>query len=111
MIVVAFDDATLMREGRDPVSERFTPPLYHRYKEIAHVPFGVHVTLAPYAGRPTETAWRAPLQRLLDHVVAAEAGLGAVGLPESRMARQRRGYDGFHPLPAFGTGRGEALPA
>jgi len=90
VIVIAFDDATLMREGREPVTASFTPPLVHRYKEIAHIPFGVHVTLAPYAGRPSEIAWRAPLQRLLDHVVAAEAALGTVGIPEVHMARERR---------------------
>ncbi len=90
VIVIAFDDATLLREGREPVSASFTPPLFHRYKEIAHIPFGVHVTLTPYAGRPAETAWRAPLQRLLDHVVAAEGMLGTVGIPEARMARERR---------------------
>lgn len=90
VIVIEFDSATLMREGREPVSENFTPPLYHRFKEIAHIPFGVHVTLAPYAGRPTETAWRAPLQRLLDHVAAVEVVLGTVGFPETRIARERR---------------------
>lgn len=90
VIVVAFDDAMLMREGREPVTANFTPPLFHRYKEIAHIPFGVHVTLAPYVGRPSETAWRVPLQRLLDHVVAAEAALGTVGIPEAHMARERR---------------------
>ena len=90
VIVIAFDDATLLREGREPVTANFTPPLYHRFKEVAHIPFGVHVTLAPYAGRPAETAWRAPLQRLLDHVVAAEAALRTVGIPEARMARERR---------------------
>jgi hypothetical protein len=90
VIVIAFDDATLMREGREPVTESFTPPLYHRFKEIAHIPFGVHVTLAPYAGRPTETAWRAPLQRLLDHALAAEPVLNTVGIPDSRIARERR---------------------
>lgn len=90
VIVIAFDDATLMREGRDPVTETFMPALYHRYKQVAHIPFGIHVTLTPYAGRPTETTWRQPLQRLLDHVVAAEGAIGTVGIPESRMARQRR---------------------
>lgn len=90
VIVIAFDDATLMREDREPVTANFTPPLYHRFKEIAHIPFGVHVTLAPYAGRPAEAGWRAPLQRLLEHVVAAEAALGTVGIPEARLARERR---------------------
>jgi hypothetical protein len=90
VIVIAFDEATLMREGREPITANFTPPLYHRFKEIAHIAFGVHVTLTPYAGRPTETAWRAPLQRLLDHVVAVEGALGTIGIPEARMARERR---------------------
>lgn len=90
VIVIAFDDATLLREGHEPATATFTPPLYHRYKEIAHVPFGVHVTLAPYADRPTDTAWRAPLRRLLEHVVAAEAVLGGVGIPEGRLARERQ---------------------
>lgn len=90
VIVIEFDAATLMRDGREPVTESFTPPLYHRFKEIAHIPFGVHVTLAPYAGRPVDTAWRAPLQRLPDHAVAVEAVLGTVGFPEARIARERR---------------------
>jgi hypothetical protein len=90
VIVIAFDDATLMREGREPVTANFTPPLYHRFKQVAHIPFGVHVTLAPHAGRPAEAAWRAPLRRLLDHVVAAEGALGTVGLPDARMTRERR---------------------
>lgn len=90
VIVIAFDDATLMREGHEPITANFTPALFHRFKEVAHIPFGVHVTLVPYAGRPTETAWRAPLQRLLDHVAAAEGALGDVGIPEARLARERR---------------------
>lgn len=90
VIVIAFDDATLMREGHEPITANFTPALFHRFKEVAHIPFGVHVTLVPYAGRPTETGWRAPLQRLLDHVAAAEGTLGGVGIPEARIARERR---------------------
>lgn len=90
VVVIAFDEATLMREGHEPVTANFTPPLFHRFKEVAHIPFGVHVTLVPYVGRPTETAWRAPLRRLLDHVVAAESVLGTIGIPEARMARERR---------------------
>ena len=90
IMVVAFDDAILLRDGHEPVKAAFTPPLYHRYKEIAHIPFGVHITLAPYADRAGETGWRAPLQRLLDHVIRAEKSLETVGIPADRMARQRR---------------------
>jgi hypothetical protein len=90
VIVIAFDEATLLRDGREPATANFTPPLFHRFKEIAHIPFGVHITLAPYVGRAAETGWRAPLQRLLDHVVAAEGAIDKVGIPENRLARERR---------------------
>ena len=36
-IVLAFDDATLLRVGTAPVTETFNPPLYHRYKQVGHV--------------------------------------------------------------------------
>ncbi|TXL82001.1 hypothetical protein FHP25_02735 [Vineibacter terrae] len=92
-IVVAFDDATLLRADAPAQTESFTPPLYHRYKEVAHLPLGLWSTLAPWVDRPGQTAWRAPLQALLERARAARATLEGVGFPPDRLGRQQQIFD------------------
>lgn len=91
-IVVVFDDATLLRAGQPAESESFTPPLYHRYKDVAHVALGAWATLAPWTDRSEQT-WVAPLTALLQRARAARATLDAVGFPADRLARQRLIFD------------------
>ncbi len=92
-IVVSFDDATLLRADAPAQTESFTPPLYHRYKEVAHLPLGLWSTLAPWVDRPEQTAWRAPLQALLERARAARATLEGVGFPPDRLGRQQQIFD------------------
>lgn len=91
-IVVAFDDATLLRTGLPAETQSFTPPLYHRYKDVAHVALGVWATLAPWTDRDSRT-WAAPLEALLQRARAARATLDDVGFPADRLARQRLIFD------------------
>jgi len=91
-IVVAFDEATLLRAGQPAETESFTPPLYHRYKDVAHVALGTWATLAPWVDRSDQT-WVAPLNALLQQARAARATLDAVGFPADRLARQRLIFD------------------
>jgi hypothetical protein len=87
-IVVGFDEATLLRADAAALTEPFTPPLYHRYKEISHLPLGVWATLAPWLERPGETPWITPLGALLERAHAARAAVDGVGFPADRLARQ-----------------------
>ncbi|HKU97396.1 MAG TPA: hypothetical protein VJR58_19065 [Vineibacter sp.] len=91
-IVVVFDDATLLRAGQPAATESFTPPLYHRYKDVAHVALGVWATLAPWVDR-TDQTWMAPLTALLQQARAARASLDAIGFPADRLARQQLIFD------------------
>jgi hypothetical protein len=87
-IVVGFDEATLLRAGESPRTEPFTPALYHRYKEISHLPLGVWATLAPWLDRPGETPWKTPLASLLERAHAARAAVDSIGFPSDRLPRQ-----------------------
>ncbi|MGH7004037.1 MAG: hypothetical protein ACREIP_08820, partial [Alphaproteobacteria bacterium] len=55
VIVVQFDDLHLSRAG-NVRTERFTPPIYHEYKTIAHIPLALYVKLARHVGRPFDPA-------------------------------------------------------
>ncbi len=88
-IVLAFDDATLLRAGAAAVTETFNPPLYHRYKQVGHVPLGVWATLAPWTGAANDAGWREPLSTLLTRTEAARASLDTAGFPADRLARQQ----------------------
>uniref|UniRef100_UPI00259FFC19 hypothetical protein n=1 Tax=Klebsiella pneumoniae TaxID=573 RepID=UPI00259FFC19 len=44
-IFVEFDELVLLRTGQLPLKANYTPSLYHRYKQVAHLPLGIWATL------------------------------------------------------------------
>jgi len=74
VIVVQFDDLHLIRKSGTK-TERFTPPIYHEYKAIAHVPLALYVKLARHVGRPFDKAMLDWLTGYLKQVQAAGASL------------------------------------
>jgi hypothetical protein len=84
-IVVQFDELHLVRGGQVK-TERFTPPVYHEFKAIAHIPLALYVKLAPGTGRPFDKAMLDWLTMYLKQVQAAGAALdGRPGwTPEQR---------------------------
>lgn len=74
VIVVQFDDLHLIRGGQTR-TERFTPPIYHDYKAIAHIPLALYVKLAPAIGRPFDRAMLDWMTLYLKQIQAAAAGL------------------------------------
>lgn len=73
-IVVQFDDLHLVRGGQTR-TETFTPPIYHEYKAIAHIPLVLYLTLAPGVGRPFDKAMLEWLTMYLKQIQAAAASV------------------------------------
>lgn len=93
-IVVEFDDIVLLRSEGPPLRVNFTPQLYHRYKQVAHLPLGVWATLAPWSDRTDGSAWKAPLQALVQRGEAAREALPQIGFPPAQLQRQQLIIDG-----------------
>jgi catechol 2,3-dioxygenase-like lactoylglutathione lyase family enzyme len=74
VIVVQFDDLHLIRGGQTR-TERFTPPVYHDYKAIAHIPLALYVKLAPAVGKPFDKAMLDWMTMYLKQIQAAAATL------------------------------------
>ncbi len=74
VIVVQFDDLHLIRAGKTR-TERFTPPIYHEYKAIAHIPLALYMKLAPLPGRPFDKATLDWLTAYLKQIQAAAKSL------------------------------------
>jgi hypothetical protein len=74
VIIVQFDDLHLIRAGQTR-TENFTPPIYHEYKAIAHIPLALYMKLAPLPGRPFEKATLDWLTAYLKQVQAAARSL------------------------------------
>ena len=74
IIVVQFDDLHLIRAGQTK-TERFTPPIYHEYKAISHIPLALYTILARHVGRPFHKAMLDRLTAYLKQVQAAGASL------------------------------------
>lgn len=74
VIVVQFDDLHLVRRGQTR-TERFTPPIYHEYKAIAHIPLALYMKLAPLPGRPFDKATLDWITLFMKQVQAADASL------------------------------------
>jgi hypothetical protein len=60
VLVVQFDDLHLV-QGASVRTERFTPPIYHEYKAIAHVPLALFVMLSGAADGALDPALRVRL--------------------------------------------------
>jgi hypothetical protein len=93
VILVAFDDIVLLRRG-ERRSANFTPPLYHRLKELAHLPLGIFGALAPAAlGATNDEAWRDELARLEVAAQAAQGDVAAIDAPPAIKAAASKLYD------------------
>ena len=74
VIIVQFDDLHLIRAGKT-TTETFTPPIYHQYKAIAHIPLALYVKLARYPEQPFDKAMLEWLTAYMKQVQAAGASL------------------------------------
>ncbi|HEY7610742.1 MAG TPA: hypothetical protein VIF14_16050 [Alphaproteobacteria bacterium] len=74
IIIVQFDDLHLVRRGKTRTAT-FTPPIYHQYKAIAHIPLALYVKLALHVGRPFDKETLAWLTAYMKQVQAAGASL------------------------------------
>jgi hypothetical protein len=74
VIVVQFDDLHLIRGGQTR-TEKFTPPIYHEYKAITHIPLALYVKLAPTVGKPFDKAMLDWLTMYMKQIQAAATSL------------------------------------
>lgn len=74
IIIVQFDELHLVRNGKT-TTENFTPPVYHDYKAIAHIPLALYTKLARHVGRPFDKAMLEWLTMYLKQIQAAAASL------------------------------------
>lgn len=89
VIVVAFDELILLRDGKES-RETFTPPLYHRLKSVSHLPLGLVTLLLPETPGTRDGAWRQRLAELRERAVAADAAIDGFGFTPAQKERQRR---------------------
>jgi len=89
IIVVAGDELILRRGGAD-TRERYTPPLYHQLKSIAHLALGIHGAVRPSVGRPVDQALRDRLAALRSKASVVAGRLGELSLTPTQRERQRR---------------------
>jgi hypothetical protein len=74
IIIVQFDQLHLVRNGKT-TTETFTPPVYHDYKAISHIPLALYTKLARHVGRPFDKAMLDWLTMYLKQIQAAAASL------------------------------------
>jgi hypothetical protein len=74
IIIVQFDQLHLVRNGK-VTTETFTPPVYHDYKAISHIPLALYMKLARHVGRPFDKAMLEWLTMYLKQIQAAAASL------------------------------------
>jgi hypothetical protein len=86
-LIVNGDMFTLLRGGRR-VEANVATPIYDRIKTIAHIPLAVYVTLTPGDGAIDDNRVKT-LSNLRELIAPAEAGLEALNLPKSTLARQK----------------------
>lgn len=90
VIIVQFDDLHLVRAGKTR-TERFTPPIYHEYKAIAHIPLALYAKLAPLPGRPFDKATLDWLTAYLKQIQAAAKSLdGRPGWTAAQLALHKK---------------------
>ena len=78
VIIVAFDDL-ILHHNKQRISAGFTPPVYHRLKELAHLPLGIFGALVPIAtGAVADSNWREDLAMLEAAAVAAQDEVDAI---------------------------------
>ena len=90
IIIVQFDELHLIRNGKVQ-TENFTPPVYHDYKAIAHIPLALYMKLARHVGRPFDKAMLEWLTAYLKQIQAAAASLdGRPGWKPDQLALHKK---------------------
>jgi len=79
----------LLRQAKPDLEEPHNPPLYHRYKGIAHIPLSIYVALVPWLDTPGAAEWRPSLEILRDKLRPVLAELDSLGFPPEDLQRQR----------------------
>ena len=91
-VLVVIGDDLVLRRGGQRISAGFTPPLYHRLKELAHLPLGVFGALVPVATAAVKDdgTWRDDLASLEAAAVAVQGEVAALpATPATRAAAQK----------------------
>jgi hypothetical protein len=88
VVLVGFNSLALLR-GATRSEVLFPPAIYHKLKEVAHVPLLTYVLLAGTEGRPLDAVRRAEVGHVRELVAAALEGLDRSGFPASSIDRQR----------------------
>lgn len=78
ILLVEFETLVLLHDGKRS-EERFTPPLYHRLKTIAHIPLTLFVMASQYGDRPLPPEGQQALRDYRALVVAAREALPGLG--------------------------------
>jgi len=94
VLVVDGDRVHLLRGGVDGAEALIRPPLYHRLKAVAHVPFTVQLLLGTQAEGPLPEDTRTRLGECRRLAVAVRASLGDSFEPGPTLRRQERILDG-----------------
>jgi len=89
VLIVDFGRLVLLRHAKPDLEEPHNPPLYHRYKGIAHIPLAIYVALAPWLDTEGAPEWRASLEMLRDSLRPVLGELDSVGFPPEDLQRQR----------------------
>jgi hypothetical protein len=109
VFVVAFDELVL-HNGGQTLKATFTPEIYHRLKQVAHLPLGIYGALAPtMAGLDAAGDWRDSLKAMAAAADAAGDDIDRLGLAAPVRARQHRILDTARALIA-GALAGAAPP-
>src|SRR5262245_47606202 len=87
VVVVQSDNLVLLIRGAR-VSERFTPPIYHTLKAVAHLPLGLYATLSDLAGKPLDDGATERLLQTRRAIRSVTADIDGRGLTDEQVERQ-----------------------
>jgi hypothetical protein len=88
VVLVGFKSLALLRQGKRS-EVPFPPPIYHKLKEVAHVPLMTFVMLSGTEGRPLDAVGRAEVGYVQELVDASIGGIDRAGFPAASLGRQR----------------------
>lgn len=88
VVIVGFNSLALIRQGsRSEVP--FPPAIYHKLKEVSHVPLMTFVLLSETEGSPLDPVRQIEVTHALDLVIVALEAIDRSGFPASVLDRQR----------------------
>ncbi len=88
VVLVGFNSLALLRQG-NRLEVPFPPAIYHKLKEVAHVPLMTFVMLAGTEGKPLDAVRRAEVGYVQELIAAALEGIDRSGFPGASLDRQR----------------------